>query len=152
MGRVYKALLKADCLPDADRTIGRPSAEYASAQASQNFSYPGVSSEFAPRAFEESDSEWRIHPEAAPISSEEIGPVGSEPPAPSMAFEPEVHRRGEIRSVAPAPRQTERQQEVGLVFQEPNRCPGLSPARVAPHMAAINGTNVLATERYRTLS
>src|SRR5215471_3270897 len=117
MGRVYKALLKVDGLVDAGSAIGRPVAEYDSAQTSQKFSHSGVSSEFARPFFAEPASEWRIQPEAAPISSEELGLINDlEPPQCSMVYQRGIAPREEVRPIAPVPKQ----QESKLVFQEPS--------------------------------
>jgi protein-tyrosine kinase len=141
MGRVYKALLKADRVVDGRGTIGCAAAESAATQASHSFSYAGIASEFAPPLPE--DSDWRIGPEAASIASEEFGLMSGPEPLNSPIVRPD-----EIDQIAPVPKQ----QEQALVFREPSRCVSLSPARVAPHLAAINETNLLVTERYRTLA
>ena len=151
MGRVYNALVKADRLTDARRPIGRPEGDAATRRR-------GDAATVAPPPV-------RRDAGAAPaprISNERHVPQPAETRVGSSDFDQLfalVESSGARRAVepalppAPAPvAASPRPPVAASVFEEPRQIVNVESLTVAPHVAAIAGSDPLVAERYRTLA
>ena len=160
MGRVYNALAKADRLTDGQRPIGRPSSDDA-ATRQQRDAAMRVAAEPARRDstptfdFSNEDHTPSLEGARGAVSSdfdylfalsETTGARRAAEPAPppqeSVAALPR-HRvaASPIDQIAASP-----------VFEEPCQVVNFKSLIVAPHAAALAGSDALAAERYRTLA
>ncbi|HJQ23220.1 MAG TPA: CpsD/CapB family tyrosine-protein kinase [Blastocatellia bacterium] len=142
MGRVYNALVKADRLTDARRPIGRPEGDAATRR--------------------HGDAATAAAPPPARISDERYIPPTEEASAPSSDFDQLfalVESTAAKRAIepvlppAPAPVAASPHRPIAPpVFEEPRQVINVKSLTVAPHIAAIAGSDPLAAERYRTLA
>jgi capsular exopolysaccharide synthesis family protein len=154
MGRVYRALVKADKWKDRAHPIGRPAsytpASYADA-APVDSGALGVSKEAADHFVADAShdgaaTDYAGHFDAAMREGFEFeaGPPESEPFAISQALALSRHLYVAQSVPVPVP--------AVPVFVEPNRSANLTDLTVDPHLAALTGLDELAAERYRTLA
>jgi len=163
MGRVYNALAKADRLTDGQHPIGRPDSEPAAARQ-QNAAAtrrhgdaamvpappPARRDSAPPRGFDVSNEHHIARSEGASgAASSDFDYLFtlSETAGARRAAEPALPSTEERVAVPPPPRAA-----ASPTFEEPRQIVKLLSLTIAPHVAAIAGSDALAAERYRTLA
>jgi protein-tyrosine kinase len=141
MGRVYNALIKADGLKDHTRPIGRPDTDRATRTARH-----GETDERSTQV--EADMEGMPVENFVAAISNSID-LDRIPPASAVAFDNNVAPR---EMVATTSRMRVAQVKPAPELVEPRQIASAFNLTVDPHLAAITGSDVLASERYRTLA
>jgi protein-tyrosine kinase len=153
MGRVYKALVRAERFQDTDRPIGRPERNGAGTSgkegAAQGFSRKPSSASAVPLVFEdnfdltEDPSSSRYNESSAAMASTEV-PAAVTVPAPLQRSRVPLACRPVSKAPVPS--------APVIAFEEPNEVSSIRDLTIDPHVAALTGGDSLATERYRALA
>ncbi len=150
MGRVYNALMRAERYKETERPIGRPAPNEASKVQPESKAQPAAAD-----AFLDFDINRHVDGFISPNFQQPFEAIDAEPVtsdsfvldqavAELLATMPEPAQSTRLR-VAPAPAPPQ-------VFEEPRQSTNVATLSVDPHLAAIAGSDVLASERYRTLA
>lgn len=132
MGRVYKALVRADRWSDCEHAIG--------STISSDRANVSIKAQPAPPVLREFDNR-----SARPKSVSEASPslaVKIAPAKPVLRHAPVTAPPKPHINVAPPPK----------IFEEPAEIHNISSLAIAPHLVTLAGTDALAAERYRTLA
>jgi len=147
MGRVYKALVKAEQFQDTARPIGRPERSRADGSAAQGFSRNTSSAATSPVVFDDgvNPAEGRgisaYNRSSSRVKSAEL-PAGVKAPALSQR----VSVPGIAVTKPPA------QATPVSAFAEPTGVSNIRDLAIDPHVAALFGANTVATARCRALA
>lgn len=174
MGRVYNALVKADRLTDAQRPIGRPDSKDAETRgrgdAARGTTTSGATTRPARSeatslpafnaGYENPDSGFDAPGRAASFDNGSAAAATefdypfalSEMTAARPKAEPVLPPTPTTFAAPPRPRTLAPPAPAPPVFVEPRQVVRVGSLTVAPHIAAITGTDALAAERYRTLA
>lgn len=132
MGRVYKALVRADRWSDREHAIGSTISNERANVSIKAQPAPPVSRPIDNRS---------ARPELVSQDSPSVA-VRVAPAAPALRRAPVAAQPKPHIDVAPPAK----------VFEEPAEIHNISSLEIAPHLVTLAGTDALAAERYRTLA